>query len=334
MRLILLLLVGCGGNGGDSSKTPDDSGGTTVDGPWHLLANEVPSGMMLSAHEGATGTIIVGGDLHGGPGTISHLSEDRLCVETEEQDQALWWIHGRSATDWYAVGVQGIVIHESDGVRTREDIDTTDTLFGVYDDGTDVWAVGGDVGSTLHGSIWRKPAGGDWEVVASELPGLMFKPWAGWFVGHGQAYFWDGTALVEHHPPNGARLVTARGTADDLWAVGGLANPEMYHWTGAEWETVTVDAACATDSLNGVYVDPDGNPWVAGHAGSAAKWDGSTWECADKAIASEDFHAVWWVDGEPIWLGGNLLAAAEEDNYGTLGHFGEHREIEVVEGCD
>jgi hypothetical protein len=333
--LLALALVGCGAS--DDPKGKDSQSSTTGsqnEGPFHVLANRVPGGMMLSGHSTSDGLVVVGGDLHGGTGTISRYDGSTLCVEQNAVDRALWWIHGSSPDDWYAVGVGGIVVHESGGTQTRMDAPTDSTLFGVYDDGTDVWAVGGDVANTLQGEIWRWD-GATWTLVADELPGLLFKTWNSWFVGHGIAYQWDGNALVEHHPPNGARLVTARGSsADDLWAVGGLTNAELYHYSGGSWETVDVDIACDTDGFNGVWVDDQG-VWTAGHSGSMALRDpAGGWSCADRGFIEEDFHAVLDYEGNKLWLGGNLLAGSDEENYGTIGfHGSDVPTLEVSESC-
>ncbi len=280
-----------------------------------MLAADLSSGVLLGGHSDGDQALLVGGDF-GGIGTIVRWDGKELCVEAETVEQVLWWSHGVAEGDWYAVGANGIVVREQGGERSREDIDTEEALFGVYDDGTDVWAVSSDIFEST-GTIWRKPAGGEWTSVL-ETPDLMFKVWQRWFVGNGLAYYWDGTELVERHPPDGVRLTTVRGRSDDdVWAVGGLVNPVVIHWDGTAWSDVPWEPRCGgQNGINGVWTAEGEDVWVAGHVGTAASWDGEEWSCNEGPVTSDDFHFVWHHGGDWLFGGGNLFTTS--DNYGAL----------------
>ncbi|MDP6946973.1 MAG: hypothetical protein QF464_22680, partial [Myxococcota bacterium] len=118
------------------------------------MADAIPQGVLLSAWTDSDELMMVGGEL-GSTGIIARYDGVSLTVEDEVTDGALWWIHGPRDGEWYAVGEGGIILHSVDGERTREDVDTEATLFGVYAIGERVWAVGGDV-ATSSGEIWLR----------------------------------------------------------------------------------------------------------------------------------------------------------------------------------
>jgi hypothetical protein len=321
---ILLALFACGGD-----KEPGDSGSTTTTetpSPFELIAQGVDGGTLLSAWHDGTEVLMVGGDLQGGAGEIARYADGALCVEAEPADRALWWIHGERTGEWWAVGTEGLILHSADGTRNREDVDTTMTLFGVWDDGTNVWAVGADRDDLSRGEIWRR-SDGTWSLFksAEDLEGGIFKVWNHWFVGEGVAYRLEEGELVAHHPPGGEKLLTVRGpSSDDVWAVGGVASPAMLHWTGSSWETIEVERRCVNQGLNGVWTSDSSEVWVAGMTGGLGKWDGTTWTCPDLPITTDDFHAVYSVDGsEILWVGGNFIAGIGAPHYATIGRHGE-----------
>jgi hypothetical protein len=200
----------------------------------------------------------------------------------------------------------------------------------VYDDGDRVIAVGGDPFTTYEGEIWVKK-GNRWSLFADQLPGVLFKVWNGWIVGDGLAYYLDGDTLIERHPPGKARLLTVRGASvDDVWAVGdGLQSSILFHWQNNSWKKVDVDAKCAGQGLNGVFTDDEDDIWIAGHYGTAARFDGDEWTCADAPITNEHFHAAWRHGEEVFFLGGNLFSTST--HYGTIGRYGKPmREVEAT----
>jgi hypothetical protein len=272
--------------------------------------------MFLSGHADDAGVIVVGGNVNADQGLVARWENNVLCVEADAAaDGTLWWADG-TATGWVAVGTHGVVLREADGVRSRDDIDTTATLFGVWMEGDTTWAVGGDVGA-IRGEIWRQPAGEPWELVLGDLEALLFKAWNGWFIGDGVAWYWNGTELEERHPPDGVRLLTMHGvSADDTWAVGGRTNAVILRYTDGAWSQPTMDPRCLHAPLSGVWVDADGVPWVAGHNGIAASWQDDAWVCDSPPITAEHFHGVIGAGEQVLWMGGNLLSAT--DNYGTL----------------
>jgi hypothetical protein len=317
--VLMLVLAGCPADTDTETDTNGETDDTVEPDPagnvWEVVADNLTGGVMLAASTLGDEMVISGGS-YGNTGSLWRFSDNELCVEENVAEAALWWVHSRSENDWYAVGETGIIVHEVDGVRTREDLPTDDlTIFGVYDDGTDVWAVGGNVRTDQTGEIWRKADGGDWALEAT-TDGLAFKVWEGWVVGAGFVWWWDGTEFVDRTPEGGPRLLTVRGRSqDDVWVVGGLQNPEFWHWNGTGWEQPELDPACVNQPLNGVYTEPDDDVWVAGNFGNAANLDES-WSCASFPVTANHFHATWRFGDDIFMVGGNLTSTS--NHFGTV----------------
>ncbi len=303
--------------------------GCTGASDWHMLAAEVGDGVLLSAWSDGDDAILVGGDLAGGPGVLARYDGRRLCTRSAVTERSLWWVHGREPGDWWAVGEGGTALHSVQGVETRVDVPTERTLYGVYDDGEQVWAVGGDPFEDT-GEIWRHD-GSEWTSVAAGLPGVVFKVWNGWFVGTGVAYHWDGAELVE--VPTSERLLTVRGRDDtDVWAVGGSQSATVLHHQDGSW--VPFQSADLGQGLNGVWTGPGETVWVAGNFGMAAFWDeaAAAWQFASPPVTAEHLHAVWPHQDDMLFVGGNLFAPG--GNHGTILRYGPRRGDVAVQDCD
>jgi hypothetical protein len=333
MRLILslsALLFSCAAakKGPTEAGGDGDFGGSKGGGPWKLVSDEIEGGVLLSAWSDADAMHVVGGDLGGGPGLMIHCDADELCVENNVTERALWWIHGDTPGEWTAVGEAGIVLRETDGVRSRMDVPTEATLFGVWAEDGVTWAVGGRVGSGENqGEIWRHN-GTDWEEVAVELPHVLFKVWEDWFVGQDIAYHWNGEDLDEYVIDG--RILTMRGAAtDDAWAVGGLVGPIVLHWDGTSF--TEVETAGLGQAINGVYTDPGEDVWVAGNYGVTARWTGSGWEQPDLPLTVDHLHAVWRHGGATWWFGGDLFNTG--DNHGTIIRHSDDDRMPTIDAC-
>lgn len=314
--LLVLALTGCG-------KTQ-----------FSVFADQVPEGMLLSGYSDGETLHIVGGDLAGGPGIVAHYDGKSLCYESGAAERALWWIDGQSAQDWYAVGEAGTILHHVETERSVESVDTDATLFGVWvDDDGAVWAVGGVVGGGENtGEVWKRdPDTEQWSAFATELPGVLFKVWGGFFVGDGVAYELVDDTLVEMDT-GGARLLTLRGSSPtDVWAVGGLQDAVVMHYDGNSWEAQDTSGLFG-GGVNGVWLDDSDQVYLAGHFGLTAFDADGSWEMPELPVTSEHFHAVVGHGEDVFWLGGNLLS--QGDNYGLIARYGSGSRTVTAEPCD
>ena len=321
----------------------DDTGETSS--AWSILADEVGEGVLLSAWSNGDEVMMVGGGMDGdGPGVIAHYNPDlgTICTETAADDGAIWWIHGTEEDHWYAVGEGGMIIHSENGVRTREDVESDSTLYGVLaaDDGH-VWAVGGTVGNAEFpkglGEIWRRDADtGVWDVWVDELPGTIYKVWNGWFVGNEVAYFVDpeDNSVLEDRVLGSHKILTVRGhNQEEVWAVGGAFSATILSYAGGAWVEEPTDGLNLP--LNGIWTAPGEDIWVTGMSGTMGVWrlEDEAMETPSYPLTMEHFHAVWKHNDEVLFMGGNMLGTGA-DYYGTVGRYGSNVTPIVATSCD
>lgn len=299
-------------------------------GPWTLPVESEEGGILLAAWSDGSDLLAVGGHLDDSGGLIVRREGDAWCKEPGFADRPLWWVHGSTEGRWFAVGAAGLILHREGGQLVDESVDTVATLYGVWDEGDRVWAVGGDVFGSRLGEIWLREDG-EWSLFASDLPGVVFKVWERWFVGDGVALYLGDDGLLENRSTGGGeKLLTVRGRSDtDVWAVGGAMSSLLMHHDGTEWSTIEVDPLCTSQPLNGVWTAPGEDVWVAGMSGAMARFDGQEWHCAKlreddplRDLNHAHFHAVWpGTEGEMLWFGGDFFERG--DNLFTIGRHSE-----------
>ena len=298
---------------------------------WSIPLEGGPGGMMLTAYSDGDELIFGGGMLDGTEGSLLRRSAaGDWCVEVVA-DRPVWWMHGAAEGTYYGVGERGLILRFDGGTITDESVATDANLFGVWDDGDRVWAVGGDVIANT-GEIWVRE-GGVWSVWEDSIDGVVFKVWQDWFVGTGIAFQREGDELVDRTPEPPARLLTVRGRADDdVYAVGGDAFPVLLRWDGAAWTEMAVDVTCASGGLTGVWTAPGEDLWVTGMSGAMARFDGTDWACPDFAMTFDHFHAAWLHDGEAWFAGGDFFDNG--DNHATLGIWGTSTVPAAIGACE
>ena len=325
---VLALMLACSDKLEDTQETIET--GLSAPG-WSLLADEVGEGVLLSAYSAGEELLAVGGALGGsGPGVLARWDGETLCTETLVEDAALWWIHGPSESEWYAVGERGTVVHTVDGVVTREDVNTSYTLYGVWADEAGVWVVGGDVNEGT-GRVWQQTEDG-WESVLETTDGVIFKVWDRWVVGDSVAWFRLEDGTFEERLPE-QRLLTVRGASQErVWAVGGTTSSVVLSWSEGAWKSL--DTAGLSAPLNGIWTDLGQHVWVAGMIGTQGYSDdgGESWTIPDFPLTSHHFHAVWKHQDEVLFLGGNLMSAGGPW-FGTIGRWGTPRGSVVPSDC-
>ena len=314
--MILIALLACTDKGGDTdtdTTSPDD---TQVDGPvWELVGEELDGGVLIGAWSSGDELLMVGGWLYDGPGTLMRFDGTSLCHE-QIADHALWWIHGASADDYYAVGESGTILHFSGGAWTDESPKSDATFYGVWDEGDTTWAVGGNPASGL-GEIWKR-SGGTWELAKGDIEGTVFKVWNGWFVGANVGFRLEGDTLVEDAP--GFHALTVRGGDGVAWTVGGTQTSEIMSNDGGGW--TEVDTSGLGQPLMGVWTDDGEDVWVSGAFGTSAWLDETGWSFPDLPLTSNALHAVW-KHGDGMWFVGGNLSTASGDYHGTIVRYGE-----------
>jgi hypothetical protein len=300
----LLVLTACPGD--DDPDPPDFEWSTAAD---------LDDGAILSFWgNSADDVFAVGGSmLEGGGSSIVLRHQPGAWERMTVTAPTLWWVHGFSSTDVWAVGELGTIMHFDGNDWTTEQTGDDYTLWGVWGPSpSEMWAVGGTLGggvpsTLLHydGSTWS-------EVPDIGLDGeLLFKVWGPsandvYIVGNrGALLHYDGNDWTRLDSGTDLQLLTLRGrAADDIYAVGGISSALMLHYDGTDWvETDTTIAA----ALMGVWTAPGAPVAISGFGGAVAISDAAGFH-RQETPTYDDLHAVWG-DGNGNFLagGGNLL---------------------------
>jgi hypothetical protein len=281
----------------------------------------------LSAFSTGDQLFVVGGPL-GSAGNALFLRHDsawhELAVNTTS---TLWWVHGFSASDVYAVGENGAIAHYDGSSVTLESSPTTATLFGIWGSSSDdLWIVGGQ--PDISGTLWHKQNGSWQEVTGLSNTGSYFKVWGSaaddvWVCGQsGTILHYDGTKWSPQTTgvAQNISLFTVNGRSrDDVYSVGGLGNAVALHFVGGSWQPLSTPVLAEAPALAGVAVAPDGKVTMVGASGTKIRDGHDESQQATRA----DYHAVA-VQGSQLWVvGGNWLAPAPTDRHGVIVHYGD-----------
>ncbi len=178
------------------------------------------------------------------------------------------------ANNGYAVGDDGVIIHNDGTIWSEETSPVMKDIYDIYMfSGTDGFAVG-DWGSVVikDGDTWE---------VATDIPTnndlyaiSVFNENNIWIVGdHGMILYADESGYVVQESPITKDLkgVFAVST-DNVWAVG--KSGAIIHFDGIEW--VVVDSP-TTKHLSGVYFTDASDGWAVGKSGTIIHYDGTEW---------------------------------------------------------
>lgn len=291
----LLTLVAC-------KKDAGDTGVST--GSWEDAFDASNAGSLSGVWgSGPDDVFIVGGSE--AAGEIHHFDGDGWSTMTPpSQSELLVWVYGFSATDVYAVGLGGTVLHYDGSSWTALDSGIDVQLWGVWgSSSTDLWIVGGDIDQgepvilRYDGSAFT-PYALD-PVQNSRGAHSLFKVWGiggkTFAVGQdGLMIEFDGSQWVEAGagPEADRDFVSLWGTsADRMVAVGGRANARIATYDGSAWSTF---APSGVGGLNAVFMDDPDTAMIGGVAGYLATFDvdGQTLE-RETGTTTLDVHAMW-----------------------------------------
>jgi hypothetical protein len=235
----------------------------------------------------------------------------------------IWWIHGTTASDVWAVGERGLILHFDGSQWSSRTSPTTANLYGVWAAaGNDVWAVGGSPIGPGPNDVLLHYDGAAWTSVAPPrvLGATYFKVWGVssgdvHVVGSaGLALHYDGTSWTEVPTGAQATLVTVHGGPSGVLAVGGPP-PTLIAWDGGAWRPVALHPSMS-GSLTGLFVDASGTVFVTGEHYQRYRRAASSSTFVDDTASPAlfgDLHAVWGDGhGDAIAVGGNYVALTSQ----------------------
>jgi len=217
---------------------------------------------------------------------------------------------------------------------------------------TDIWAVGE---SAIHfdGTKWTAfpvpMVKGD---NTSTLGGVAdISPTEAWAVGNTNASsstgitqlieYWDGTAWSLYPGPtfpanDEPSLATmAAISANDIWAIGSLLNPDGFlyylfeHWDGTSWTPTTIENGGAF--LTGSSADATNDVWAVGYSGDVAEssdtvvyhYDGTSWRQmkGPKVGVADQLSGVTALAPNDVWAVGNSVAKLHGPTLTLIEHY-------------
>lgn len=239
--------------------------------------------------------------------------------------QSLRGVWGSSATDVYAVGLQGTILHSrGDGVWTAQTSGTTKDLQAIWGSGPhDVYAAGDVLLHSTGDGTWTPqtaPSGlmGVWGSAANDLyvAGLFG-------ISHSTG---DGTWTALSQPEPWGGYFHARGTsATDVYAVGGFINLNdpskgggVAHLANGQWSWTRLSPP---DEMKDIALTSAG-AFIVGLSGQiwAQPSGGSTFTQQTSPVPW-DLQAVWADDAGTLWAvgGSGSVLRSSGDGHWTVG---------------
>jgi photosystem II stability/assembly factor-like uncharacterized protein len=250
------------------------------------------------------------------------LPNVRWSAVGSPSDGRIWAVEVLSATDAWAVDLQGNILHYDGAAWTAMSSPTSYALRGLSMLSTDEgWAVGHD-NSSPYSSVIIHYANQSWSIVAEpEVPGLwdvdFVAPDKGWAVGPGILYY-DGNDWITFSSPEELSIPVSKGVSekfgslygvdmvsvDEGWAVG--EGGTILHYQGDIWQRI--DSPVET-RLYDVDMHSMEDGWIVGSKGTILHFDGAAWsitaaptEATLWGVSVDDEGEAWAVGGDGTLL--------------------------------
>ncbi|MET0384359.1 MAG: hypothetical protein ABW321_00295 [Polyangiales bacterium] len=227
--------------------------------------------------------------------------------------RAVW---GSSASDVWAVGNDGALLHYDGHAWSAARSDTTSHLTGVSGTAADdVWAVG-ENGAVLHydGRVWRVLDDARDGVTLLTVSSLSRSDvWVAGLSDNAAIVrrYHDGAVAETQALPGSTGIWRAWPVSPtDMWFVGSdrQANSFIMHLQDGKWEHRPLRGG----PMRAVFGVASNDVWAGAYDGSLHHWDGNKWEKASTTIEGAHWLGLWGSSTTDIWAYGVG---------GVLGHY-------------
>ena len=214
-------------------------------------------------------------------------------------------IWGSSATDVFAVGYYGTILHYNGSVWSEMTSGTSQPLRDIWGtSGTDVFAVGGykdDAGD--HGVILHYDGTG-WSEVNSGTSICLFSVWG----TSATDIFVGGRNIILHYDGNSWSSTNLSTIIYDIWGSSGSdvfaagSNGAIFHYDGIDW---THMSSGTSKSLFGIWGSSASDVYAVGSEGTILHFDGNTWSSMDEGNPMQPYYqTVWGSSASDIYIAG------------------------------
>lgn len=223
-------------------------------------------------------------------------------------------------------------------------------LLSIYaTDTSNVWTVGGDLGS---GPLVLHYDGASWEQIDTGSSGDLWWVWGDgadlWMVGGESRVLTrhaDGSITEQDLGMPNITLFGIWGSGPtDIWTVGGDINvahdgAHAWHFDGSAWTEVELPASAAAKvAMYKVWGTGPNDAWIVGGEGTILHWDGSSWE-GNGASSERTLFTVSGDDQGVYAVGGSISAtilrfdgSAWQDETPPLAN--QQNGVSARSGCD
>jgi len=213
-------------------------------------------------------------------------------------------VWGSGASDVYAVGHGGTILHYNGTSWSSQTSGTTNNLYGVWGSGaSDVYAVGASgtiLRSTDSGTTWTSKTSG----TTNHLYGVWGSGASDVFaVGYGGTILHStdsGTTWTSQTSNTTNTLYSVEGSGDsDVFAVG--ASGTILHYNNTSWSS---QSSGTTNNLYGVWDYNSSNVYAVGASGTILKYDGSDWSSPMTSGTTNKLYSVWGTAADNVFAVG------------------------------
>lgn len=238
-------------------------------------------------------------------------SKDEWCwLFPQPQGNTLWSVWGSSATDAWAAGESGTLLHYTSGSWKSVLSPTKSPLYALWGvDANDIYAVG-DRGVVLHydGQTWTPM------TISGSTTGLgaLYSVWGSgkddvWMVGaNGVVLRKSGGTLnrvtTPTDPAYQVLLKGVWGTGGTIYAVG--ASGSLLKFDGSMWSASTV-AGAMNEILTGITGTAANNLFVSSLSGAIRRFDGTNWTTVSP-FGNFGIYSMW-ASGSDVLAVGDVL---------------------------
>jgi hypothetical protein len=210
-------------------------------------------------------------------------------------------VWGTSASDMYACGVGGTILHYNGTAWSPVSSNTTSDLYSLWGaSADDIFAVG-ESGIVIHcdGMVWSpmsKPPTGHLKGVWGSAPDNVFA------VGNGGVILrYDGVAWNTMSSGTRTHLADVWGSAaDSVFAAGN--NGLVLYYDGMVWSEV----ASGHPNVAGIWGSASDDVFGVGNGGTVIRYDGTLpWTEVTETGTSENLYSVWGTSSSDVFAVGN-----------------------------